>query len=258
MKQSIGTLIFAVAMIFFVSAGTVGAQQRGHVSVPDTLTRVAIDAPVIPPPFAFNMPQIRFGAQASGIESCIKVTITNVTNSPQVITQLFVDDEKNYSIPSPSQKMLPISVPPKKPFDLSLCFKPAKIGTYKTRLTLKTISDSIILPIDGKGMKPEDISKLPKNELTVIKPKKKGADWTFKLQLISPAKITLQLFDALGVMAVNLLNNDYKDEGTYEIPYSGLDRDKKKLTEGNYYLRCVIEDVARNQTTKFTKLIEIK
>jgi hypothetical protein len=232
--------------------------------VPADPLSVAIDAPPPPPPppppFAFSVGELKFGAQGTGIESCIKVTITNMTNSSQTITRLFCDDEKNYSIPSPTQKMLPISIQPRTTFDISICFVPEKVGVYKTRLVIGTPEDSSVLPVSGKGMKPEDISKLPKTDLTVIKPKKKGKDWIFKLQLISSSKITMQLFDDLGVMALNILNNDLKNEGVYEIPFDGLGKDKKKLPAGNYYLRCVIDDIIRAGTppTKLTKVITLE
>ena len=139
---------------------------------------------------------------------------------------------------------------------ISVCFKPEKTGEFKTRLVIKTPQDSTVIPVDGKGIKPEDVGKLPKTEFSVSK---KKHEWRMKLQLVSPAKINLALFDDLGLSKVTFLNNDFKNEGLYEIPFDGLDKDKHKLPEGNYYIRCMIEDIARgSMMTKFTKKIEIE
>ncbi|MEI8134297.1 MAG: hypothetical protein WCH46_04345 [bacterium] len=212
-----------------------------------------------PPALTISVPQIRFGAQAVGIESCIKISITNPGNVTQKILQLNTENDRIYSIPSPSQQMLPMNIQPHQTLEISVCFKPVKFGEFPSRLVVRTASDSTIIPISGKGMKTEDISKLPKNDLTIIKPSKKGkGEWTFKLRLISSSKISLQLFDDLGVMCASILNSDLKNEGVYELPFDGLDKQGKKLPSGTYYLRCTIEDIVRaNQMMKFTKVVEI-
>ena len=226
-------------------------------ATPTSPTYVSIDAEPVPPPFTFNISELHFGSQGIGVESCMYVTITNSSAAAQTMTGLSVDDEKQYSIPSPSHQMLPISIQPKSNLTISVCFKPGKVGQFKTRLVIKSSVDSSVIPVDGKGIKPEDVGKLPKTEFSVTK--KKKHEWNIKLQLVSPAKINLQLFDDLGVSKFSFLNNDFKNEGLYEIPFNGLDKDKQKIPEGKYYLRCVVEDIARgNMTTKFTKVIEIE
>ena len=215
--------------------------------------------PPLPPPLVCNMNELKFGSQAMGVESCLQVTITNTSPAAQTITKLFTDDDKRYSIPSPSHQMLPISIQPHSNLTLSLCFKPEKTGEFLTRLVIATPQDSIVIPVEGKGIKPEDVGKLPKMELTVMKPKKKGGAWSLKYRLISQSKITLQVFDELGNLRATLLNGAFKNEGVYEQPFDGTDKDKKKLPPGKYYARAQIEEIARgNQMTKFTKEIEIK
>ncbi|MFI5264616.1 MAG: hypothetical protein ACHQM6_08885 [Candidatus Kapaibacterium sp.] len=296
MKQLLAAVVLIMVLLGGIPAfGQVPAPAPSLVTKKMPTVGRLINSPadtlphIIPPPFAFNMPQIRFGAQATDIEACIKLQITNVTSTAQAITKLEFTGESlkaaskqltakskkkkaassepaaassapsAFEILSPSPKMLPISVAPHKPFEISVCFKPLSVGTYKTRLVIRTATDSVVLPIDGKGMKPEEISKLPKTDVMVIKPKKKGKDWIFKLQLASSSKISLQLFDALGNMTASLLTNDLKETGVYDIPFSGLDKDKKKLPPGNYYLRCVIEEVTHiSVPMKFTKVVEIK
>ena len=232
------------------TAGTAAA----HPVIPPNY--VAVDGDQVPPPFTFNISDLHFGSQGIGVESCMYVTITNSSNAAQTMPRLSVDDEKRYSIPSPSQKMLPISIQPKSNLTISVCFKPEKVGDFKTRLVIRSGFDSSIIPIDGKGIKPEDVGKLPKTEFTVTK---KKHEWNLRLQLVSPAKINLQLFDDLGNSKFVFLNNDFKNEGLYEFPFDGLDKDKQKIPPGTYYIRCVAEDLARSSTPlKFTKMITVE
>jgi len=272
--KSVVSFFLASAIIFSVTGHSASAQNMSKPPVKNVIRQdpnpapadplsVAIDAPIpamTKPPFAFNLPELKFGAQGTAIESCSKITITNMSSSTQTITGIFCDDNKNYTIPTPEQKMMPMRVEARKNFEISVCFKPVKVGEYKTRLVIRTANDSSVLPVSGKGLKPEDMSKLPKNDVIVIKPKKKGKPWTFKLQVIASSKVTMQLFDDLGAMAMEYYTNDLKNEGVYEVSFEGLDKNKKKLPSGNYYLRCIIEDITRTggQTTKFTKVVQIK
>ena len=269
--KSVTTLLLASAALFFISFGSASAQKKTKavkvtpppapgMSVPKGPKLVAIDAPPPPPPpLVSNINELRFGAQATGVESCLQVTITNTSAAAQTISKIFTGDPKHYTIPSPSQKMLPISIQPHSNLALSLCFKPEKVGEFKTRLVIGTPMDSVVLPVDGKGIKPEDVGKLPKTEFSLIKPKKKSHVWTMKYQLISQAKITLQLFDDLGNSKITFLNGAFKNEGSYEMTFDGTDREKNKLPPGIYYVRCQIEEVARgNQPMKFTKELVIK
>ena len=231
--------------------------DRPVASIPKEPTLVSIDAH--PPALATSVTELKFGSQGIGVESCLQITINNVSNSAQTLTQLSTDDQKRYSIPSPSHEMLPISIQPKSMLTISVCFKPEKTVEYKTRLVIKTPTDSIVIPTSGKGIRPEDVGKQPKNDFTVIPVKKKKNNWALRLELIRQCKITMQLFDELGVMRVTFWNGAFKNEGVYETPFDGTDKSKMKLPSGKYYVRCQIEDAAHaNQVTKFTKEITIK
>ena len=265
--KSIVLFCLASVLVSVVFFSPVSAQKKKKTSVgglnteslPNQPTMVDIDTPPPPPPFAFNVGELKFGAQGTSVQSCLYVTITNLSPIPQEMTKLFTYDEKNYSIPSPSTAMLPIKVQPQSNLTISVCFKPDKVGEFKTKLVIRTPNDSVVIPVSGKGIKAEDVGKLPKNELVIVKPKKKNTDWKFKLQLISSSKVTLQIFDELGSPKITLLNGDFKNDGTYEIAFDGLDKGKIKLPAGKYFVRCVIEDVTRgNLVTKFTKPIELK
>jgi len=220
---------------------------------------VAIDAPPpVQPTISFNMQEVKFGGQATEVESCIHVQIINTSKTPQRITAIYVEDERNYSLPSPNKKMFPLTISPTKNLDVSVCFNPKAAKSYPSRLVVRTESDSSTLPISGKGMKPADLKKLPKNDLIIMKARGKRKQQTFKVQLVNDSKITLQLYDALGAVKLTYANGDIKKEGVYEYTFDGLDSQKKKLEPGTYYLRCEINEVSRiGATTKFTKVVKI-
>jgi hypothetical protein len=269
MKSLISTLLVS-AGIFFFACSPAFAQNKGKavapaprapgIPVPNQPMMVAIDAPPPPPPpLSCNVTELHFGSQASGVESCLQIMITNTSAAAQTITNISTNDQKRYTIPSPSHQMLPISIQPHSNLTLSVCFKPEKTGEFKTRLVIASLTDSLVIPVDGKGIKPEDVGKLPKTEFSVIKPKKKGGAWSLKYQLVAQSKITLQLFDELGALKMTFLNGAFKNEGAYEQPFDGTDKAKVKFPPGKYYARCLIEEVGRgSQPIKFTKEINIK
>ncbi|MEP7235663.1 MAG: hypothetical protein ABI778_10235 [Ignavibacteriota bacterium] len=215
----------------------------------------------IPPPpvLMSSIASLRFGAQASGVESCLQVTITNVSQAAQTLTKIYTTDESHYTIPSPSHEMLPINLQPHSSLTLSVCFKPDKPGDYKTHLAINTPADSVILPVEGRGIKTEDVAKLPKVDFTVTKVKKKAHEWMMKYVLTQQSKITIQIFDDLGRLEDTFLNGAFKNEGTYELGFDETDKSRKQLAPGKYFIRCQIEEMARaGQPLKFTKEIEIK
>jgi hypothetical protein len=214
--------------------------------------------PPPPPTFMFNLTKVKFGAQSIGVQSCIYVTITNTTAAAQTIKKLYVADKEHYAVPSPSPQMMPMVIQANGSLVISICFKPNTLGDHDSYLTLIGTKDSLTLPIQGKGLKSEDIAKLPKNDLVVIKPAKKKKDWTFKVELVNKSKVTLQLFDELGILVQTYSNNDVKPEGVTEFTFDETDKGKKKLPAGNYYLRAVYDEVGKNAPQKFTKLVKVK
>ncbi len=214
-------------------------------------------APKLPPSFSFSLSEAKFGAQSIGVQSCVYVTITNKTPAAQIIRDLYVVDDKDYSVPSPSRQMYPISIQPNNNVVISVCFKPLAVGDHNTKLMLISTSDTLILPIQGKGLRSEDFAKLPKTDVVVEKPSKKHKEWTFKVQLVAQAKVTMQLLNDLGTPVQSYLNNDLKPEGVYEYQFNGEDKDKKKLPEGTYYLRSVIDEIGRNNPLTITRLVKI-
>jgi hypothetical protein len=223
--------------------------------IPLTPKMVAVDAPP-PPTLSFDLTEIKFGSQSVSVQSCIYVKITNTGKKPVKMTGIYSSDRKNYSIPSPSLQMFPMTLNADLDMTISVCFKPEKLGEFNSNLIVRTEDDSIMIPITGKGITAEDVAKLPKNELVATKSKKKKGEWNIQVKLINPSKITVQLFDILGNVAQTYYNGANKPEGVYEATFDGLNAKQQKLPPGKYYVRCIIEDPLRNTKETMTKIIK--
>jgi hypothetical protein len=186
------------------------------------------------------------------------VQITNTVPTEQRIKRLYVADGKDYSIPSPSQQMLPITVPANSGVTISVCFKPLTPGDHDSYLAVVTERDSFSVKIQGKGLKVEDLAKMPKAGLTIEQNKKKSKQWLFRVRLLAQARVTLQVFDPLGMLVQTFSMNDLKQEGVYEQVFEGLDKGHLPLPAGTYYVRCVVDEIARNSPQTFTKTVTIK
>ncbi|MBS1904701.1 MAG: hypothetical protein JSS75_13425 [Bacteroidetes bacterium] len=244
-------------ILLILLLASISASAQPMSPVPPPREPMYHGAPPIPP-FAFNLSEMKFGAQGIGVQSCMYVQITNTAAVPQVIKKLYVVDGKDYSIPSPSQQMLPITVPQTSNVTISVCFKPTTPGDHNTNLTMVTDRDSIVLPIQGKGLKAEDLAKMPKVGLTIEEPKKHSKQWVFRLRLLAQSRVTMQVFDALGMLVQTYSMNDIKQEGVFEQTFEGLDKGRLPLPSGTYYVRCVVDEVARNNPQIYTKTITIK
>lgn len=141
---------------------------------------------------------------------------------------------------------------------MSVCFTPDKVGDYKTEMTFRTGKETFTLPITGKGIKPEDVAKLPHTELSVKAPKKKQKDWIISLKLPKAAKLSLELVDALGSSVKTYVNNEIMNEGNYEFAFNGLDPDNKKYEAGTFYVRLSGVEMYTNKEIKMTKMFAFK
>ncbi len=218
----------------------------------------AITPPTEPiPPFIFNVNEVRFGSQGIGVQSCMYVTLINTTASPQTVKRLYVADQKNYAIPSPTPQMMPITIQAKGQLTISICFKASTVGEHNSRLVLLTTGDSVSVLVQGKGLKPEDLAKKPITDFTILKPSKKDKTWRFKLQLVGQSRITLQLFDELGMLVRSFLEKDIKPEGVFELPFDGNDKAKLPIANGTYYVRCLIDEIGRNSPQIITRILKV-
>lgn len=234
--------IVALLLVFIVSSAS--AQQ--------------IPPPTEPiPPFVFNVNEVRFGSQGIGVQSCMYVTLTNTTDAPQAVKRLYVVDGKNYAVPAPTPQMMPITIQAKGQLTISICFKASTVGEHNSTLVLVSTNDSVSVGVQGKGLKPEDLAKKPITDFTILKPSKKEKSWRFKLQLVGQSRITLQLFDALGVLVRSFLEKDIKPEGVFELPFDGTDKAKLPIANGTYYIRCAIDEIGRNSPQIITRILKV-
>src|SRR5690242_8293660 len=100
-----------------------------------------------PPSIEFDQKEVKFGAQGVGIQSCQYVVVKNTTDQSQVVIGLGTSDPTHFSIPSPTQAMLPITIRRGGTLTLSVCFTPDKIGDFNTALTFRTGNEAFVLPI---------------------------------------------------------------------------------------------------------------
>lgn len=210
------------------------------------------------PALEFDQKEVKFGAAGTGIQTCQYVTIKNVTDQPQVVIGLQTAHPTQFSVPSPSQEMLPITIRRGGTMTMSVCFTPDKVGEFKTELTLRTGKETIKVPISGKGIKPEDVGKLPKTDIVIKTPKKKKKDWIFELKLPKASKLVLQLLDPLGASIKTYVNNEIINEGNYEFAFSGIDPSGKKVEAGTYYVRLTGNELYTNKEIKLTKMFVVK
>lgn len=255
MKFSRSGLIALFALIPCIAA----AQPTIPLTPPAIIPPPLGSKPPMPPhPLMFNTNEVKFGSQGIGIQSCLYVTLTNVSQQPQVVKKLYVADAKDYNIPSPSQQMLPITIQPTSNLTLSVCFKPTKPGEHDSYLALVSGSDSIGFHIQGKGLKANELAKLPKSGMVIVGPTKKNKQWTFSVRVPNESHITMQVFNDLGMLEQTFLMNDLKPEGVYEQNFDGTDKGKKPLPAGTYYLRCVVDEVGKGNSQIFTKMFQLK
>ena len=269
--RSFIVILFCVALPMVVAAQPNGAPLPPLPNAAPGLPQGQIPPPPPPPPpsmmssikkplhpLMLNMPEIKFGSQGLGIQSCLYVTVTNIWKEAEMIKKLYIIDGKNYNIPSPSQQMLPVIIQPTGNLTMSVCFKPTNTGEHDTRLIIISNDDSVYLPIQGKGLKAEDLAKLPKTGITIVEPTKKSKQWLFKLRLLNESRITMQVFNDLGTLVHTFLTGDVKPAGIYEQEFDTKDKAQSQLLPGTYYLRCVVEEVGKTPPETYTKAFTVK
>lgn len=210
------------------------------------------------PAIEFDRKEVEFGAQGLGIQACQYLTVRNTSDQPLVVIGLGTSDPAHFSIPSPTQAMLPITIRRGGKLDLSVCFTPDKLQGYKAELTFRTGRETAILPISAKGIKPEDVAKLPHTELSIKAPKKKQKDYIISLKMPKSAKLVLQLLDPLGTSIKTYINNEIMNEGNYEFAFNGTDSEGKQLEAGTYYLRLTGSEMYTNKEIKLSKMFSYK
>lgn len=214
-------------------------------------------APVPESKLTFSLKEMGFGSQGTGIISCQYLTVYNNSLDTLSFKEISCHMGKVFTIPSPAKSMYPVLMYPKRSMTISVCFTPDRSGDFKSNITFNMGNDSASIPVWGKGIKPEDISKQPKTDMSVVS-QKKGKEAMVKIYLATQSKVILQIMDALGQVVKGYFNNEVVNPGNYEQIFDCTDKGGKKLPAGTFYARTIITDVNTNKETKMTKMFTIK
>ncbi len=227
------------------------------IALPSLAQKKSKPAPAAEPKLSFSLKEMGFGSQGMGIISCQYLTIHNNSLDTLSIQEITCNMGKVFTVPSPAKSMYPVLMNPKRSMVVSVCFTPDKPGDFKGRISFKMANDSLSIPVWGKGIKPEDISKQPKTDVTVV-PLKKGKEANIKIYLATQSKVILQIIDELGQVVRGYFNNEVVNPGNYEQIFDCKDKGGKKLPSGTFYARTIITDVNTNKEIKMTKMFKIK
>ncbi len=208
-------------------------------------------------PLKFNIREMGFGAQGTGIIACQYLTIDNTTLENIQITDIYTTLPKEFTIPSPARSMFPVNIQPKRKLTISICFTPDKVGEFKGNLVVKTKTDSTVIPTWGKGIHPEDVSKLPKTSIAVTSVKK-GKEASIEMILSSQSKVVLQIMDAVGNLVRAYFSNELMNPGNYQQLFDCTEKGGKKLAPGTFYARFIATEVNTSREYKMTKMFTIK
>jgi hypothetical protein len=227
------------------------------IALPGLAQKKTKPAPAPESKLSFSLKEMGFGSQGTGIISCQYLTVYNNSLDTISIKEINCHMGKIFTVPSPAKSMYPVLMYPKRSMTISVCFTPDKPGDFKSRITFKMANDSSSIPIWGKGIKPEDMSKQPKTDVSVV-PQKKGKEAMIKVYLATQSKVILQIMDDLGSVVRSYFNNEVVNPGNYEQIFDCTDKGGKKLPSGTFYARAIITDVNTNKETKMTKMFHIK
>lgn len=218
----------------------------------------------VPPPapakeakLTFSLKEMGFGSQGTGIIACQYLTVYNNSLDTVSLSEITCNYGKIFTVPSPAKSMYPVMMYPKRSMTISVCFTPDKPGEFKSHITFKFAGDSLSVPVWGKGIRPEDVSKQPKTDVTVSTTKKADKA-TIKVFLATQCKVILQVMDGLGNVVRSYFNNEVVNPGNYEQVFDGTEKGGKKLEGGTFYARAIITDINTNRETKLTKMFKLK
>lgn len=205
----------------------------------------------------FERTRVDFMSQATGVENCANVPITNTTDHPRLLTKLISKDPATFYISSPSDMMLPLTIGANSTLFINVCFKPADVKTYHTQVIARFADDSSVLVLEGKGVKAPVAQPIPK-ETKIMDVRKGKHDWTIDVGLSVHAVIRLAVEDAMAHKLRTFPFDDTKVPGVYQVTFDGKDDLGKKLAKGTYYLRLEVVNRENNTTMHDTKTIVIK
>jgi len=231
-------------------------------------------------PFTFERPMHNFASQGLNQENCINISLLNNTDKPRKMTELMTEDDEHYKITSPSQSMLPITLPAYSTMYVAVCFTATAQGAYHSKLYAIFDRDTATLELIGEGMGDAPMPpmgmapvKSYQNDLkvsnlfTLGKVKKIRLSKANKkdlppnkiyVSLASQSAVTVLLTNSLGSTVRKYFDNEGKAAGEYEFEFDGKDTFDQPLPAGNYYVRAEIKDLTTQRVYVMTKKIAVK
>jgi hypothetical protein len=206
---------------------------------------------------AFERPKLEFAPQSVGIENCENVSLTNTTDHPRLLTQLRSLDPRHFKISSPNQEMLPITVGANTSFYINICFKADETKPYSSTIIAIFQTDTVRLAVNGKGLTPPEVVKLPQ-EAAITEATFKKKEWIFRYGLKNRAYAKLALENIKGQTVKTFPSEELKTAGYYEFKFNGIGDNGKKLDKGMYILRLEAVDPTNGNKTHSSKVITLK
>ncbi len=205
----------------------------------------------------FERLRLDFAPQSVGITNCVNIPINNTTDRPRQLTALISHDPTHFSISSPAEVMLPMTIGANSSLYIAVCFKGDKVKEYKSDLLAAFQSDTVRLGLSGKVIEKKDAPAVPTNTELTIQKKKKN-QWKITIGLPRHATILLHLENALGKTIRNFPFSDVKAPGYYEVDFDGKDDNEKPLEAGGYVLRLEMSDLESHAKSHTSSRIEVK
>jgi hypothetical protein len=253
--------VLCVISIFFNHS--VYAQGQPPIVSPGGNSGVFVQQPpashLYPGPGAleFERTRLGFAPQSVGIQNCANIALTNTTDHPRLLTRLISLDPKHFSIPSPTQEMLPLTVGPNSSLYVNICFKADEIKSYQSRILAIFQGDTIHLDLDGRGVTPPDVVPVPK-ESTITDVTYKRHQWTIRFGVSVRSVVRLDIENAIGMTVKSFPLDDVKTPGYYEVNFDGKDDNGKKLAKGTYVLRLELVQLDSKNKVHSSRLLTIK
>ena len=248
--------------VFLTAAATVHAQDAPAPFKGEPGSGVFVQQPAMrmypgPGTLEFERTRLDFAPQSTGIQNCSNIAVTNTTDHPRLLTRLVSLDPKHFSVPSPTQEMLPLTLGANSSLYINICFKTDEVKSYHTRLLAIFQTDTVRLDLNGRGVALPAVVPVPK-ESGITSVTYKNHKWMFQFGTSSRSVVRLELENAMGKAIRTFPLEGEKTPGYYEVAFDGKGDDGKKLAKGSYILRLEIVDLDSKKTLHSSKLVTIK
>ncbi len=95
-----------------------------------------------------NNKSLEFDSVGYATTSCRQISITNISNAPQIVDKTFLKYNIDFSVP---QSQIPLIIQPQETKTLSVCLTPTRLGNIVDTLIIPNNCDTLHLPLSGIG-----------------------------------------------------------------------------------------------------------